>query len=406
MRKKMEAAWQSVWARFFCEKTNLIYDRLGSRGDAFSELPNPEEIALQYPNPCGWGTGMEDCCLNAGHVMETLVLRRAVLGEDIREKAEKMVDGVYRCATVHGKPGFLVRGITPSDGKGCYPETSRDQITMAVYGLWRLLSVPELSEETRGKMKFTLNAISAYCEKTVTPENDYNYLTLDGRRGMVCKMWNCGIHEMLRLPMIHAAAYCSTGDRERLNLANSYMAEGMRVSEQIDPAADWWDFPLVQMQISLRFLLECGRFPEYGARLKNLMEKVAGIACSKFELLLSEAEKYRGSWHSLNRNWRECPAKLQYGTLSPDGRNAVWNGRVYPNPVYAEDYFQEMSLLRGLGNYYSTMAHAHGFRIPDRLTGRFVHFLTPVELEQCTGSMPVNLLNAYWLTQHERGRLK
>ena len=49
-------------------------------------LPSPEEVAANFPNPCGWSTGMEDCMLNAGsrarHPCASGARTKAALGGD------------------------------------------------------------------------------------------------------------------------------------------------------------------------------------------------------------------------------------------------------------------------------------------------------------------------------------
>ena len=52
-------AYDYIWKKLFCAKTGLFYDRISPDDDRFSHLPSVEEIAKQFPNPSGWGTGME-----------------------------------------------------------------------------------------------------------------------------------------------------------------------------------------------------------------------------------------------------------------------------------------------------------------------------------------------------------
>ena len=112
-RKKLpEDAWFLLTKRLFCEKTSLVYDSLSSLRPEkrFEHLPFPEEIVRHVPNPAGWGTGMEDCMLNAGSVLEICILRARVELEQQQETlafARRILDGMEACATVHGRPEFL-----------------------------------------------------------------------------------------------------------------------------------------------------------------------------------------------------------------------------------------------------------------------------------------------------------
>ncbi|MDR2201840.1 MAG: hypothetical protein LBP26_03635, partial [Clostridiales bacterium] len=58
----IQQAWDFTWNRLFYGKTNLFYDCLVSDDPdgAVCHQPPPETIRLQVPNPCGWGSGMED----------------------------------------------------------------------------------------------------------------------------------------------------------------------------------------------------------------------------------------------------------------------------------------------------------------------------------------------------------
>jgi hypothetical protein len=83
MKESMDNAWDYVWNRLFCEKTDLFYDYLVSdAADAATcHLPPPETIALQVPNPCGWSTGMEDSMTYGGIMLDTVVARYNATGD-------------------------------------------------------------------------------------------------------------------------------------------------------------------------------------------------------------------------------------------------------------------------------------------------------------------------------------
>lgn len=400
--KNMEDAWCFLWEKLFCPETNLFYDQLGPDGgkERFSNLPSPEEIALQFPNPCGWGTGMEDCMLNAGSVLDVLRLRRELAGEDNAGRAVHVVAGIRLCAEVHGKKGFLVRGVSPIDGKSCYGNSSRDQITLAVYGLWRFLRCyPDASEDARRQAKDILVSIARYCEKTITPENGYDYLRLDGRHALVSTLWNCDVHEMLRLPMLYAAAYESSGDAHWRSMAERLLPEGMSASEKINPDIYWWDIPIAQMQLSLVLLRECGLFPEYASRFSGLMERVARIAEKEFLSLLVKAEQFHGEWSPYLGNWREFPMKVCFTTFSADRKNVVYDGKTYLGPEFPNAYQHPASMMRGLGNYLFSMLFSPEYRLSEELEKRFTTLLSRIDFTRSTGCPPVNLLHAYWMIQ-------
>ena len=130
------AAWKGIREQLFDPRTNLFYDYTTShdRAQKFRYLPAPEEVAADFPNPCGWGTGMEDCMLNAGSALD--ILCKLIPDPLVSARG---VQGIALCCEGHHRPGFVARGMTPTDEPRCYSNTSRDQLTLAVYGLWRVL---------------------------------------------------------------------------------------------------------------------------------------------------------------------------------------------------------------------------------------------------------------------------
>ena len=56
----IDVAWTVSWNRFYHSGTHLFYDYISSyeKGKELSHLPTQQEVSRQYPNPCGYGTGM------------------------------------------------------------------------------------------------------------------------------------------------------------------------------------------------------------------------------------------------------------------------------------------------------------------------------------------------------------
>lgn len=400
LHDQMEEAWSFVWDKLFCPETDLVYDYLTSHDNAarLSHLPKAEEIAAQVPNPCGWGTGMEDCMLNSGSVLDTLRLRRGLTGEDNTALAEKIVNGIHLCATVHGKDGFLVRGVA-LDGKSCYTNSSRDQFTLAVFGLWRFLHTwSDASEHSREQAKHVLVSIARYCEKTVVPENGYDLMRLDGQRAMVSSMWECDVHEWLRLPMIYAAAFDCSGDVHWREMTERYIARALAESQKFDPESPvWWDISLMQMQISLAMFRELELFPELSEAFTALMRRVAAKSEEKLRGILSKALAYDGSWTALNANWRFCRFRLQPMVPEMTGGLAVLGGKAYFNPCYPDEYRAVVDLLRGTGNYLIACALDPAWKMPDDLRSMFAALTGRMDFANCASDGVINLLHGYWL---------
>ena len=76
-QQSLEYAWRQIHDILFHPGTGMVYDYVTSHdpNHRFDHLPSPEEIAAGFPNPCGWSTGMEDCALNGGILLDLMRFR-------------------------------------------------------------------------------------------------------------------------------------------------------------------------------------------------------------------------------------------------------------------------------------------------------------------------------------------
>ena len=383
----------------FHPATGLVYDYITShdREKRFAHLPCTEEIRHSFPNPCGWGTGMEDCALNTG-IMLALC---STAGWDEADFAHALANGLARCATVHGKRGFIVRGVLPADGTSCYPNSSRDQFTLAVYGMWSFLTSPDVTDEWRETAQRTLCKVADYCERTVSSENQFSLMRLDGGPAVVSGMWGeeCWPHEMLRLPMIYAAAWLASGQERYHRLAAAMVGEGVERTLEADPGdSSWWDMPLLQMQCSLHFFKASGAFPELAAQIEDGMELACCVARHRLRKVLDEAEVFSGDWCELYDNWRFLPMRVREETVAIDGHSAMFGGLTYLNPVFRMEYARPNRLLRAIGNYLATLALASC--LPDdaeTVSARLCRLMSRIDLEHFSGGGTVPLLYGSFL---------
>ncbi len=115
----IEQAWDMVWSRFYLPQVQTFGDYLSSyeKGKEQAHLPKAVEVKRQYPNPCGYSTGMEDGAILGGAMLSVLCDRFEVTKEEsLREKAANVFAGLQRCVTVHGVKGFVARNVCPEDG--------------------------------------------------------------------------------------------------------------------------------------------------------------------------------------------------------------------------------------------------------------------------------------------------
>jgi len=330
----MDRAWNATWKRFYLPKTNLFYDYLSSyeAGRELAHLPTADEVRRQYPNECGYGTGMEDGMISAGVMLSLIVDRYAVTkDESLRERADRVFQGVQLCATAHGAGGFLARAVCDEDLKSIYFNSSRDQYTHAVHGLWLYLHSPLSGPETRQAIAEVLSGIADRMTRNVTAENDYDSLRADGSRDTrgISRMWNVKGHEAARLPMIYAAAWDATGRQEYLDLYRKYLEPAVEQSFVVE---DWQPtYALLQMQVSLELLESLERDPKLKRQIRAIMAMVSQrcaaralradqsaahldltMTCSDWRTGegLSSKGQYRKVWYNIRESGEAALAQL------------------------------------------------------------------------------------------------
>lgn len=322
LEQKMDQAWQVAWSRLFHKDVETFMDYLSSyeAGKEQSHLPTAEEVGRQYPNPCGYGTGMEDGMILGGAMLSLLCDRFAVTGEEsLREKAAQVYAGMRRGATVHGVSGFVARNVCPEDKKGVYINSSRDQYTHFVHGLWKYYHSPLATEAIKVDIRTILAAVADRMIAFVTPENDYDFCRADGQRCPlgICRMWNVQAHEAARLPMIYAAAWDTTGD-ERYRLEwRKYVADA--VAQSAAPVESKPAYALLQMQSSLELLYLVEPDKELKSKIAATMSHVSSLGERRLASTTKAiAKKSPEEMQMLGPDWRQVKVwKDQKGYLIP-----------------------------------------------------------------------------------------
>jgi hypothetical protein len=330
----VQQAWDVTWQRFYLPRTNLFYDYLTSYepGKELAHLPTVAEAKRQYPNECGYGTGMEDCMISAGTMLSLIVDRYAVTGEEsLKDSARQVLVGIRRCTMDHGVPGFVARGVCTEDLKTIYPNTSRDQYTHVVHGLWMYFHSPLSDDAAREQIRVLLAAIADRMIETVIPENNYDSLRADGThdtRG-ISRMWNVKGHEAARLPMIYAAAWDTTGEKKYYDEYRKYVAEAVKQSKTVEdnqPTYAW-----LQMQASLELLAALAKDADLKRQMHEIMVGIGKRCASRAVWVRKTADqldltvlctnwrtdealkwegKYRKAWYSIRESGEAALAQL------------------------------------------------------------------------------------------------
>lgn len=315
-------AWEISMQRFFHSRTNLFYDYLSrfDSGHELDHLPRPDEIRRNFPNVCGWGTGMEDSAINGGAIISMLCDRYAAsCDESVRKQARQVFLGLKSLAEVHGVPGFVARSICPDDQKSVYPSSSRDQYTHFVHGLW-VYHHSKLSDETeQSDIRRIFRWISEYAEKHMNKKHDYTLYGLNGKPGMFSKMWEVAPHEAARLPMFYAATWSVTGELRWKKLCHKYLDSALEQSLQLN-GQGMLAYSKLQMQCSLDLL--------YNSGLCNAVQQEKCLAAMKLvansmELNAVEAQK-TASQRDLTisfTDWRLRKLQDVFGVKAPEWGN-------------------------------------------------------------------------------------
>ncbi|WP_395744078.1 hypothetical protein [Prosthecobacter sp.] len=306
------------------------------KGKEQAHLPAAEEVKRLYPNPCGYSTGMEDGAILGGAMLSVLCDRFAVMKEEgLREKAASVFAGLKLCATVHGVRGFVARNVCREDAKSVYINSSRDQVTHFVHGLWQYYRSPLADEGTKKEIREVLADVAERMIAFVTPENDFDFCRADGTRCPlgICRMWNVQAHEAARLPMIYAAAWDVTGEERYRVQWRRYATEAIEQSANPDehkPA-----YALLQMQCSLEVLHELETDAVVKKTIHERMAHVRDLAAKRFTWVLSQiAKKSAEEMRMVGPDWRKV---------------AVWkNQKGYPNPQWGP-YREVWHLTREAG---------------------------------------------------------
>jgi len=296
---RLDRAWKRTQTVYYSPKTHLYYgapvDRVAPARIFENGFLDPDRDMV------GYGFGMEDCTIFGGLLLSMLADRYEVTKDDsLAVCALDVFKGLQLCATVHGVPGFVARGVCVEDGKSICITSSRDQHTHFVHGLWRYYHRALCREATKADIRTIMRDIADRMIRNVTPGNDYDFLRADGSRDPrgICRMWNVRAHEAARLPMIYAAAWDLCGDKTYHRLYREYVTPAIEQSltlsslPELEIRAYMPTYTLLQMQTSLEILHKLETDDTLKARIVEAMQPVARMAAQRAIRVNGGEEKY------------------------------------------------------------------------------------------------------------------
>ncbi len=349
--KQAETMWNVSWKLFFSSKTNLFYDFVSSYevGKQFNHLPTQQEALACFPNTSGTGTGMEDSMILAGLVLDAIIYKYEINKDSsLKPYADKVLDGIVLCASVHNSQGFIARSVSALDAKTAYIGSSRDQFTQAIYGMWRYFNSPLCDDIAKAKIKKIMFDVGERMLKYMTEEHGYDYGLADGRKCPVglSKMWNVMPHEAARLPMFYAVAWQTSGDERFYKEYRKFIKPAIEQSKKFGKYNPGWAD--MQMMMSLNLLHEMESNPSIKADIKDIMANLAKLdnnkALSRCKIFFQVAQKFDMSM--LPTDWRR-PVKWKFRKGVPHYFTPDWG-----------DYHKVWYAGRGVGEFGWSAIHS------------------------------------------------
>ena len=311
MHSNMRRGHDALWRKFFNPETNLIYDCEFTEA---SQYPTPEEVARSHPSCAGWGTGMEDCTLTAGFVLDAMLAAHRMTGEaEWADKARKIFTGLAALGTVSGVPGYVARGFAPGR-TDVYPNSSADQYTSFVYGVWRYAASSAATEDERDTATRLLVDVAKFVEAF-----GHTIPRLDGRPSIYGDTDTIEPGRACRILQFYKAAFALSGDEHWHDLYRLKVNEHDRARPRCHYGPEVWDLrrnihAVAQSQIAFRLLYETETDPELKKMYRHALEAEARSVIGRLELWREIVAKPLGK--ALPPRWR--PAFAAFLAEHPD----------------------------------------------------------------------------------------
>lgn len=319
MNDKIEIVHKRIWNEFIHPNTALLMDFINpgiSLEERFSHLPTVEEVRNDIPNQCGWASGMEDCAIHGALYLETMINRYELTRkkEDLL-KVKRILSGLFTLYNSTKKKGFIPRSVHPSDKKTHYSESSRDQYTHYIYGLWYYYNSSVAEEKEKKEIKRIISDIAEWVNS-----NGDTIKTEKGEKGWVSDISKLKMEHGPRLLQVYAAAYDITKDKKwhKKYIEKRDEEEGARIEFSsstfpIEPDRKWI-YVHLQMQLALRLLYEVEKEKES----KYAYRKGLDFAAREVKRALPWLEEYNGEVlkKPVRYDWRGYFQKVKPDTAS------------------------------------------------------------------------------------------
>ena len=199
---------------FISPATDLAYGKRLNGPRGLAVLEKPEEVRAGRVGgehrPWGYGSGIEDPAYQTGMLLFALCDAEEATGDAFfAAMARRAFRGLQRMSTLSPVEGFVPRGPHPADGKSYYRDSSLDQHSLYVCGLWRYYRSRLASPAEKESIREIVGKVMRRLEKA-----QWSIQTEDGsaaaHAGGSMLLWEPRTATLLL--MMLAAAHDVTGD--------------------------------------------------------------------------------------------------------------------------------------------------------------------------------------------------
>jgi hypothetical protein len=355
----VEQAHSELWRR--------IVDPHGVIRDYVGELPTPEDCTLGKPNAIGWWSPIENGPMFTGLYL-TAACERARRSSDPadKEKAQRLSQGLLKCASVSDVPGFIARGMG-TDGLCHYPLSSDDQTHPWFLGLHAYLKsdIPTTEERQKivAKVKEVAEALDATgwqvpCEGAFKGEfrgGFRGHLFRDAARFLFLLRATYEItEEQVWLDRYHMALAerPHQADKTRIEICSEGYPRDREAIENIDDS-QLWIYVGAQASLAKLVLMETDGSIQASYRtgmVCNAKHALPGVAAhASFD---NNDTKVFGNadWRAVYTTWFQQPTQADAKRLSETGDRRKRGQRKYYESRFMRNPLAGAAIVALLGN--------------------------------------------------------
>jgi hypothetical protein len=243
LQQKIVASQNFIADRAIHPETKLIYGRIDLEDPERWKntiFPSPESIRNRFCDDSET-PNVPNCAIAAGEFIAAIVDCYDVTGlSECADQAETVFQGMKNLANVSQVKGFIARCVLPCDGVTHLLNSSVDQYTYYVYGLWKYYHSSLSSEEQKEEIKEIINDMCKCIE-------DYGF-SIPATNGIPAPVSDIGVirsDRSSRLLEVYLVGYDITGNEHWLEIYSEKLRENdyARLHSILDPERIEYPYP-------------------------------------------------------------------------------------------------------------------------------------------------------------------